>query len=328
MNYIRRLSILLFTLIFLFSESYAQRNELKTLPSEIFRKVRKDGKDTVDWKWKYGGNTNLNVGQTSLKNWSGGGEKFTLTIASFQNAFLYYRKGKHTWDNNLDVNFGLINTTSQGARKSDDRFNFTSKYGLQADSSGKFYISGLYDIRTQLFDGRKYFTKDSSELTSTILSPSYQLASLGIDYKPNKDLSIFVSPVTSRLTAVPNREIAIKGLYLDKGVRFKVSPGAFASINYSKNNFIKNVNYRGRLDLFSDYTHNPQNVDFLMNNFLTFRINRFISATYSLDLIYDDDIRIFGDNNKSAALQVKSLLGIGFSFPYKNGYVAHKKSSN
>ncbi len=324
MNYIRRFLIIIIILSFV-SEGFAQRNELKTLPSEIFKKVRKDGKDTVDWKWKYGGNTNLNFGQTSLKNWSGGGEKFTLTIASFQNAFMYYRKGKHTWDNNLDVNFGLIHTTSQGPRKSDDRFNFTSKYGLQADSSGKLFISGLYDIRTQLFDGRKYFNKDSSELTSTILSPSYQLVSLGLDYKPTKDLSIFLSPITSRLTAVPNREIAIKGLYLEKGVRFKVSPGAFASINFSKNNFIKNANYRGRLDLFSDYTHNPQNIDFLMNNFLTFKINRFLSATYSLDLIYDDDIRIFGDSGKTPALQVKSLFGLGFSIPYRNGYVAHKK---
>lgn len=313
-------------LLFFFLPSFAQRNEIKTLPSEIFKKVRKDANDTVDWKWKYGGNTNLNVGQSSLRDWAGGGEKFTFTVGSFQNLFMYYKRGKHTWDNNLDVNFGLINTTSKGAQKSDDRFNFTSKYGLQADGSGKLFFSGLYDLRTQLFDGRQYFDKDSSELTSTILSPSYQLLSLGIDYKPVKELSVFLSPVTSRFTSVPNREIAIKGLYLDKGVRFKASPGAFASINYNKNNIIKNVNFRSRIDLFSDYTHNPQNVDFLMNNFLSFRINKFISATYSLDLIYDDDIRLFGDNNKSPALQVKSLFGIGFALPYKNGYVVKEKS--
>ncbi|MCU7693451.1 DUF3078 domain-containing protein [Haoranjiania flava] len=306
--------------------TYAQRrDEIKTLPSEIFKKVRKDSRDTVDWKWKYGGNNNINLGQTSLRNWAGGGEKFTLTISSFQNAFIYYRKDKHTWDNNVDMNFGYIQTTSQGARKNDDRFNFTSKYGLQADSSKKLFFSALYDLRTQLFDGRKYFKKDSSELTSTFFSPSYQLFSLGMDYKPNEHLSVFVSPITSRFTAVPNREIAIKGLYLEKGMRFKASPGAFASINYAKNNIIKNVNYRSRLDMFSDYTNHPENVDILMNNLLTFRINKFISATYSLDLIYDDDIRVFGPEEKSPALQVKSLIGIGFSLPYKNGYVAQKK---
>lgn len=325
MRYLLRYICCLLLLCSFLQPVYSQINEIKTLPSEIFKKVRKDGKDTVDWKWKFGGNSNLNLGQTSLKDWAGGGERFTLTISTFQNLFMYYRKGKHTWDNNLDLNFGLIRTTTQGTRKSDDRFNFTSKYGFRMDSVGKVFLSSLYDIRTQLFDGRKYYNTDSSELTSTTFSPAYQLLSVGIDYKPKDGISIFISPVTSRFTAVPNPEIAIKGLYLDKGIRFKASPGAFASLNFTKNNIIKNVNYRSRLDLFSDYMHNPKNVDMLMNNFLTFRINKFISATYSLDLIYDDDIRIFGDNNNSAALQIKSLFGIGFSLPYKNGYVRQKK---
>jgi hypothetical protein len=31
-----------------------------------------------------------------------------------------------------------------------------------------------------------------------------------------------------------------------------------------------------------------------------------------LDLIYDDDVRIFGPDGKSPGLQTKSILGIGF----------------
>jgi hypothetical protein len=37
-----------------------------------------------------------------------------------------------------------------------------------------------------------------------------------------------------------------------------------------------------------------------------------MSANYNLDLIYDDDVRIFGPNRNGAALQLKSILGIGF----------------
>ena len=32
---------------------------------------------------------------------------------------------------------------------------------------------------------------------------------------------------------------------------------------------------------------------------------------WSVDMIYDDDVRLFGKNNNGAALQLKSLVGIG-----------------
>jgi hypothetical protein len=54
-----------------------------------------------------------------------------------------------------------------------------------------------------------------------------------------------------------------------------------------------------------------------MTNLVSFKINRYFSATYSLDLIYDDNIRLFGPTNSSPALQVKSLIGIGFLMPLK-----------
>jgi hypothetical protein len=90
--------------------------------------------------------------------------------------------------------------------------------------------------------------------------------------------------------------------------------GAFASINYN-NAIAKNVNYKGRLDLFSNYQTGAQNVDVFMTNVFSFKINKFFSATYSLDMIYDDDIRLFGATNTSPGLQTKSLIGIGFLMP-------------
>jgi hypothetical protein len=36
-----------------------------------------------------------------------------------------------------------------------------------------------------------------------------------------------------------------------------------------------------------------------------------LSATWNVDLIYDDDVRLFGPANTSPALQLKSLIGIG-----------------
>ncbi|TMO79984.1 hypothetical protein CWC12_20375, partial [Pseudoalteromonas ruthenica] len=47
----------------------------------------------------------------------------------------------------------------------------------------------------------------------------------------------------------------------------------------------------------------------------SFKINKYFSATYNLDLIYDDNLRIFGDNKDAPGLQMKSLIGVGFLKP-------------
>ena len=41
-------------------------------------------------------------------------------------------------------------------------------------------------------------------------------------------------------------------------------------------------------------------------------IGKALAITWSVDLIYDDDVRLFGNNNNAAGLQLKSLIGIGF----------------
>ncbi len=76
----------------------------------------------------------------------------------------------------------------------------------------------------------------------------------------------------------------------------------------------KHVTYSGRLDLFSDLTHNkPGNVDLFWTNTFYLKINNWLSCIYSLDIAYDDDIKKFGYFKDHSALQSKSILGIGVS---------------
>ena len=49
-----------------------------------------------------------------------------------------------------------------------------------------------------------------------------------------------------------------------------------------------------------------------MTNYFSFRINKYFSATYNLDLIYDDKIKIFGPTKSSPGLQFKSIIGVGY----------------
>ncbi len=53
-----------------------------------------------------------------------------------------------------------------------------------------------------------------------------------------------------------------------------------------------------------------------MNNKFMAQLSKVLTASLELDLIYDDDIKLFGKNNDSPALQLKSLIGAGLSVKF------------
>jgi hypothetical protein len=298
-------------------EANAQDIVVNKLRSETARQIKKEA-DTTKWNWKRGGLVSANLSQGSLSNWAAGGDNFSMSLSSYLNYYIYYLKGRNSWDNNIDVNLGFVQSTSLGTRKNDDRIDYLSKYGYRIDTSktAKWYASALFNLRSQLFDGYTY-NNAVPDFSSTILSPAYIILSAGFDYKPNAKVSAFFSPVTARFTVVTNKYLSNKASYgVDTGKHVKSELGAYISVNYN-NAISKDITYKGRLDLFSNYMDKPQNIDVYMTNLVSFKINRYFSATYSLDLIYDDNIRLFGPTNSSPALQVKSLIGIGFLMPLK-----------
>lgn len=288
--------------------SYSQDETIKKLKADADKAVKKDPADTVPRIWRKGGLYNINISQGSLTNWAAGGDDFSLAVNSLLSLYAFYKKDKHSWDNTLDFNLGYVRTSSLGNRKNDDRLDLLSKYGYALNS--KLNAAGLFNFRSQLFKGYNY-NDDIKTLSSAFLSPAYVLFSPGLDYKPTSSLSIFVSPATVRWTIVANDSLSAKGQYgVDSFKTINTEIGAFASINFLKE-FNKYISYKSRLDLFSNYRHNPQNIDFYFTNVLNVKLSRIFSLTWSVDMIYDDDVRLFGDNGDGAALQIKSLVGIG-----------------
>ncbi|MBH2004833.1 MAG: DUF3078 domain-containing protein [Sphingobacteriia bacterium] len=292
----------------------AQDNVVTALKREANRNIKRDNDTSTTWNWKRGGLMSFNLAQGSLSNWAAGGDNFSLTVNGYFNYFIYYKKNRHGWDNNIDINLGYIQSTSQGSRKNDDRFDYLSKYGYKMDTVGKWFLTALFNFRTQFFDGYTY-SNNIGNYTSSLLSPGYFILSAGFDYKPDTKLSVFLSPITSRWIVMANKTLSEKGGYgVPKGAHSYNEIGAFATLNYNTV-IAKNINYKGRVDLFSNYQHQPQNVDLFMTNLFSFKINRYFSATYTLDLIYDDDVRLFGPTKDAPGLQSKSLVGIGFLKP-------------
>ena len=286
---------------------FSQDAMIRKIQLETNRPIKKDITDTLH-HWFKGGVYSINLGQGSLTNWAAGGDEFSLTINSFLNLFAFYKKGKMTWDNSLDLNFGYVKTSSLGSRKNDDRFDFVSKVGYSLNH--KLSLAVLTNFRSQFVKGYTY-PNNVKKFSSDFLAPGYVLVSLGLDYKPAKNLSIFVSPISSRWVIVKNDTLSARGEYgVTPGHKSASQLGSFATITYFKA-FNKLVSYKGRMDLFSNYKHKPQNVDLYMTNQLAAKISKVISMNWTVDLIYDDDVRLFGPHKSSPALQVKSIIGAG-----------------
>ena len=288
----------------------AQNVAVAKLRSETSRVIKKEN-DTSYFNWKKGGMYNFNLSQSSLSNWAAGGDNFNMAISSYFNYYAYFQKPRQSWDNNLDLNLGFIQSTSLGGRKNDDRIDILSKYGYRIDTTGMWYLSGLFNFRSQLFDGYS-FSGSNSNFTSSLLSPAYIILSAGLDFKPNNTFSVFFSPLTSRTTLLLNTKLSNLGSYgVPVGEKIYRETGLFVTINYN-NTIAPNVTYKGRADFFSNYYEKPENINLYMTNMFTFKINKYFSASYSLDLMYDDKINIFGPLKKSPGLQLKSIIGIGY----------------
>lgn len=305
-----------FVLLFAISiaQLKAQDQTVQDLKNAAGKSIEKDPKDTTVKTWKKGGLFNANFGQTSLSNWAGGGDKLQLNASGFVNLFAFYTKDKHSWDNSLDLGLGFVKTTSLGDRKSDDRIELLTKYGYKI--AKKWYLAGLVNFRTQMAPGFNYPKADSSVKISQFLAPAYLIVSAGFDYKPNKDFSLFISPLTSRWVIVnatglsqPGKKGGVYGVPLGKSINNEI--GAYLTANYLKE-IVKNVIYKGKLDLFSNYKRNPQNIDVFMTHLLSANIFKGISANIGLDIAYDDDVRILGKDNASRRTQFRQYIGFGY----------------
>ncbi len=302
--------------LFIFSfSSKAQDPTVQDLKNEAGKSIPKHPKDTAVKTWKLGGLFNLNVNQGSLSNWSAGGDKFSFSLNAYVNVFAFYKKNKSSWDNSLDLAYGIVNTTSLGSRKASDRIDLLSKYGYAI--SKKWNVATLFNLRTQFANGYAYSKttagNDTSSLTSKTFAPAYVLLSLGLDYKPKDNFSLFISPLTERWVVVSDR--LIKPFYgVDSNKNARNELGAFVSANYTAK-LGKNFIYKTKLDLFSNYKKNPQNIDMYWTNALTAKLTKYINFSFNLDMIYDDDTRNVNPA-KGPAPQWLQLMGIGFAYNF------------
>jgi len=85
---------------------------------------------------------------------------------------------------------------------------------------------------------------------------------------------------------------------------------------------MENIQFNTKLELFSNYLNNPQNIDINWEVVIALKVNKYISAMLSTQLLYDNDVFIpknDGTLNGGAGTQFKESFGIGFSYNFQ-GY--------
>jgi hypothetical protein len=273
-------------------------------------------KDTV---WRKGGLVAVNLSQVSLTNWAAGGQN-SVTGNAIVNYFANYKRGKIAWDNNIDLGYGLAFQGKDAKMiKSDDRIDLSSKYGRQA--SHHWYYSALLNFRSQFTAGYNY--PNDSVVISKFLSPGYLLLAPGMDFKPNAYFSLFLSPATLRFTIVTDKLLSAGGAFgVDPGETIKTEAGAFLRAAFKKN-LSPVLNLQTTLDLFSNYLHHPQNIDIYWQTLFLLKVSKYISASLSLQVLYDDDTKITFYKKDGTTVdhigpgtQFKEAIGIGFAYKF------------
>lgn len=283
--------------------------------------------DSLNWKqyWKIKGRSYIHISQGAQMNWAKGGENLFSSLVK-TNVFINYKQKNHWWENKIIWNYGfmLVNipeTSSSQYRKNDDVFDFNSSYGIKATK--KLYYNAQLNFKTLFFPGYNY--PNDSIMTAGFLSPAYIIFSLGMNYKPNDNFTLMLSPLTSKTTMVVKAKDVDETKYgIKKGERLYKEIGAYFKLSY-KYKIAKNIETENKLTLFSNYEYKPQNIDLEFQSDINFKINKYVKAVFTIHFIYDDDQSIpvneFVDGKyttvsytKGLQFQEKIMIGIGIDF--------------
>ena len=288
-------------------------------------------KDSIPPKyWKLKAIYGLNGTQSSFVNWNAGGRN-NISILGTISASANYTINNVKWSNDLSIALGglqyLEKNMPESLQKTDDRIDITSNFGMKIKKH--VFVSFIGGFKTQMLDGFS-FPNDSIRI-STFMAPGYVNTALGIDYIKSDNFSVFTSPFAAKMTFVNDQILADAGSFgvekavfdglgnvITAGKRFRGEFGAYVKLKFNKT-VAKNIDLKSKIELFSNYMQNPQNIDVNAEALFTFKVNSWFSASLQWSLIYDDDIAIRDSyGNTGPRTQFKSVLGLGVSYKMKN----------
>ena len=273
--------------------------------------------DTVK-RWYISGSGNLTVTQASFTNWAAGGEN-SVGLDALLNFQANYKHGKHAWGNTVALGYGmqlLGKGDDQRFTKTNDKLELTTAYGYEIHKNKKWYATVLGNFRSQFAPGYNY--PNDSVIISKFFAPAYVIIGVGVTYNPFKGLTLYLSPSSGRFTFVEDTALSVT-YGLSPGDKFRGEFGPYFRGDLNKD-LAKNINLSSTLELFTDYLKDFGNIDVNWSILLTMKVNKWLAATVSTQLIYDNDITIGATPTETGGprTQFKEQIGVGLAYIFNN----------
>ncbi len=305
---------------------YAQTVTPTLTPAEenALRNSAAPSQDTI--LWSSSGLINIHFSQVQLNNWAAGGQSNLSLLTKFDQNWNLDRE-RFGWDSELHLAFGLLHRPEDRVfLKTDDRVEWSTKFGYRTTTSG--FMTIMAHFRSQLAPG--YIIENGAPnrdlLNSNWLAPGYGVVAAGMDYKHESDsastVNVFLAPITFKSTWVLDDLLSQAGAFgVMPGEKSRYEIGGYLKLN--ANWKISNqINYGVRLDFFSNFINNPQNIDIYSDHVIALKANSWLTTTISATFIYDDDITLTKNPEEvdgalvpqlGPGLQFKQVLSVGLS---------------
>lgn len=290
--------ILLLSGVSFLSPSYAQLDTTKAQT------------DTTYWRRSLSAGANLNQAAFS-DNWKGGGTN-SIAFGLFLNAKANYKRAKNTWDNEIQLKYGVVRNAGEDLRKSIDGLFLDSKYGYAISSDWNLFVSGNFISQFAL--GYNYDVDDEGTdmLISNFMSPGFLTFGLGFEYKPVEWFSLRLSPFAPRFTFLTDEEVGENERYgVPVGDKLRTEwLAALVQADFEKE-IAENLNLKISYQGFANYDHLAfKTIDHRLATILSAKVNKFLSVNLTGNLLYDID--------QDADVQYSQALALGIFYNVQN----------
>lgn len=287
-------------------------------------------KDTIS-HWDKKNLIGFSISEIAFVNWSAGGTSSISGLLRTQFNRIY-AKNNYKWANELIMRYGLNKQDGIELRKTEDAFQFSSTLGYHENNDSPWYHTAKFNLNTQFTNGFAYPNTEIS--VSGPFAPAYSFLGIGAEYaSESKDILIYISPFTSKITFVANQRLADKGSFgvpkavydidgklLRHGKKTKSELGTLITA-FVKKKIAKNIKIENRLSLYSDYINKYGNVDVDYELNLDLVVNNHVRTNIGVHLLYDDDIKAKEEVNGmqitvGPKTQLKQVLGVGVTYTF------------
>ena len=286
-----------------------QRAMIKDIEEDLLDKKRALRDQKTNWRRQL--NLSLQITQNyATNNWYQGAANAFAMLAGVK-GYANYKDEHIVWENSGEWRAGLSTVSGDSLRVikvTDDVFRLNTKFGFQVHA--KWYISAVGEFKTNFWPN---YRTNSSQLSTTFLTPIRFNLGVGVDYKPIKGLSVNISPATYKMvyaTISDAERVNVSDFGIEAGKNILNELGSSLRVDW-KWRPLREIEMEANFYFFTNY----QRVETELELDVNFIINRYLSAKLMMHPRYDSTIELAeGQKNK---LQFKELISVGFSHTFR-----------